>query len=109
MVKNSSLSAKLFRDFISLSIRIEELDDECRFKYNGSSYYIHVYGAVGMSFIYRKKAPQLMHIIHDNVLHHCSQIPGEHFCLHRPCLFGRGIVYRKSHKRNSCGSRECLQ
>ncbi len=75
----SSYSAKLFRKFESLSIRIEETDGEYSFNYNGSHYYIHVDDAVGLFYIYRKMVLHLVHNIHDNVLHHCSQIPKKYF------------------------------
>ena len=80
-MKTLSFSAKLFRQFKSLSIRIEEMDDEYSFKYNGAHYCIHVDDAVGTFFIYRKIVLHLIYNVHDNVLHHCSQIPRERFFL----------------------------
>lgn len=80
-MKTLSYSAKLFRQFKSLSITIEEMDDEYSFKYNGAHYCIHVDDAVGAFFIYRKMVLHLIYNVHDNVLHHCSQIPREHFFL----------------------------
>lgn len=81
MLKKSSYSAELFRKFRSLSIVIEEMDGEYGFKYNGSHYCIHVDDAMGTFFIYRKMVLHLVYNIHDNILHHCSQIPRKHFFL----------------------------
>ena len=80
-MKTLSYSAKLFRQFKSLSIRIEEMDDEYSFRYNGAHYCIHVDDAVGTFFIYRKMVLHLIYNVHDNVLHQCFQIPREHFFL----------------------------
>ena len=79
MVKTSNYSAKLFRKFKSLSIAIEETDDEYGFNYNGAHYCIHVDEAKGTFFIYRQMVVHLIYNVHDNVVHHNSHIPRNYF------------------------------
>ncbi len=79
MVKTSNYSAKLFRKFKSLSIAIEETDDEYGFNYNGAHYCIHVDEAKGTFFIYRQMVVHLVYNVHDNVVHHQNLIPRKYF------------------------------
>lgn len=81
MEKKSSYSTRLFREFKSLSIMIEETDEEYGFKYNGSHYNLHIVDDIGAFFIYRKMVVSLVYNIHDNVLHHCCDIPMNAFNL----------------------------